>query len=106
MPGYMAHLKRLSPEELDREIEGKIAGSYQAVLESDGACAVVTPADAFGWEGAGYEVDDLELTANQCAVEISWQAANAGDGDMAGTAQAVIDDEGNISYREVHAGRG
>ena len=106
MPGYMTHLKNLSPEKLDREIDGKIADSYQAVLDSDGACAVVTPADATGWEGEGYEVDDLELTAHQCLVEISWQAYNAGDGTMAGTAQAVIDDDGNISYREVHAGRG
>ena len=110
MPGYIAHLKSLSKEQLDSEIDGKIADSYHELVNSEGASSAIAVTNAFGWGCDEYEVISIELTDDECLVEISWHASGDQDGDkpfcgdtISGTAQAVIDDDEKVSYRDIDA---
>jgi hypothetical protein len=52
----------------------------------------------------------VEFTNDTCVVDISWHASGDQDQDkpycgdsISGTAQAIIDDDENISYRAIEA---
>ena len=110
MPGYIAHLKTLSKEQLDNEIDSKIADSYHELINCEGASSAIAGTNAFGWGCDEYEVSDIELTEDECIVNITWHASGDQDEDkpfsgdaISGTAQAVIDDDEKLSYRDVDA---
>ena len=110
MPGYIAHLKTLSKEQLDNETDGKIADSYHELINSEGASSAIAGTNAFGWGCDEYEVNSIELTDDECIVSISWHAAGDQDEDkpfsgdaISGTATATIDDDEKVSYSEIDA---
>ena len=110
MPGYIDKLRRLTKEELENEIDGKIADSYGELINSEGASSAIAVTNAFGWGCDEYEVTNIDVQEDECVVDISWHASGDQDEDkpfcgdsISGTAQAVIDDDGNVSYRDIEA---
>ena len=114
MPGYIAGLRRMTPQELDRELDSKISDSYHQINDDPVFVNACNGTNASGWSVEEYDpVDALantDLSGSEVRIPITYSADGEQEEDMGhlgtritGDAEAVIDDDGNVTCEEVTA---
>jgi len=108
MTGYIAKLAAMSQDELNAEIDTKIANSYHAIVHSDEASTLTAETNSSGWMADEYEVQDVDLCDDKCLVQLDFALSGDAEEDMGmsgtritGTAIATIDDNGRVTYDEI-----
>ena len=109
-PNYLDHLKTLSQEELNGEIDDKISETDSEILNSDEVNDAIAVTNAFGWGIDEYQVTVIAMGKEECIVKLTYSASGDQDQDkmysgtcVTGEAEAVIDASGNVEYREITA---
>lgn len=110
MAGYIKHLKELSQTDREMEVDLKISGSYHELIHEEPVSAVTAQTNATGWTCNNYELGEIQLYGDNCTVDVLFNAAGDHDRDrgycgtsLSGDAVAVIDDKGDVTFRDVSA---
>lgn len=114
MPNYIAYLRGLSKSQLETEIDAKIADNHLELIHDEALSGPTADTNAYGWGIDTYEIVDcaseLDLSGDRVAVHISAQARGDQDldkppcGDTIDIdAVAVIDDNGDVTFKDVEA---
>lgn len=108
--GYLAFLRSLSKEELDFEVDSKIADTQHEILEADEVISKMAETNSVGYGIDEYEVVLVEMLENECKVRVRYSAVGDQDEDkpfsgskITGEAVAVIDSRGEVKYSDVKA---
>jgi len=108
MTDYIKHLNTLSQVELESAIDSKIADSYHDIIHHDAASAAIAETNATGWACDDYGIVDIQLGNDECTVDLTFHAAGDQDPDrgycgtsISGEAVAVIDHDGDVTYRNI-----
>jgi len=112
--GYIAYLKTLNAEELGHEIDHHVADRSDRIIDSDEASSAMASTNASGFYVDDYHVTSISIdeAEKQCRIEMTWHSTGESDPDksyfgdeIAGTAVAILDDEGRLDFEEVSAAR-
>lgn len=107
---YIHYLKDRSDAERGAEIDEKIAETYHEILDSEIFASAIAETNASGWGMDEYEVQNIDLGDEECIVRLTYSASGdqaedkpySGD-KVTGTAEAIIDSQGAVDYREITA---
>lgn len=107
---FVERLQVLSLEERDREIDDLISNSYDEITQSEAFNDAESETNATMFIIDEYDILDVSFTDEACEITISYSASGdqleermyAGD-EIRGEAVAVIDADGNVSYRDIKA---
>jgi hypothetical protein len=107
---YIHYLKGLTEAGRETAIDEKIAETNHEILDSEAFASAIAETNATGWGVDEYEIEEINLGDKECIVRLSYSASGDQEedkmysGDKAtGTAEAVIDSQGAVEYREITA---
>ncbi|OUL36530.1 hypothetical protein BV372_07120 [Nostoc sp. T09] len=108
---YIIYLQTLSELDVKEEISDKISKTLQQILNTEEASSAMTTTNAFDWYVENFELEDeINIDEYQCTVTVNYQASGEQDEEsgicgyeITGTAEAVIDEFGEVTYQNVTA---
>ncbi|MBX3451463.1 MAG: hypothetical protein KF777_17985 [Planctomycetaceae bacterium] len=108
--GYVEYLQNLSKEELETEIDSRISDTIHQIGDSEEFNSEIATTNATNFSFDEYEVEDIDFVDGECIVKLTYAASGEqmenkmyyGD-RVVGECEAVIDSDGRVEYREVHA---
>jgi hypothetical protein len=108
---YIAILKALSDFERKEKINDKISDTCQDILDTDEASSAITETNATDWYvEAEVQDDDIDVDEYECTVTVNYKAFGEQEeergicgNEIAGTAEAVINEFGEVKYQNVTA---
>lgn len=108
--GYVEYLRSLSEDERQEAVWAKIDETYHEIADSDefNSATAITNATAFSVDEC--EIQDIDFDEGKCVVKMTFSASGeqledrmfSGD-RIVGDCAAVIDSDGRVEYRDVHA---
>jgi len=106
---YTEYLRGLSEDELQAQIDSRIADTCHDIVDSDEFTGVMANTNATGFS-LEYEVEDIDVSEQECVARISFTSTGEQLEDrpfcgnrIVGAADAVFDQEGRLEYRDVSA---
>jgi hypothetical protein len=110
---YIDHLKGLSEDEREGEIESKISETKQDILDAEAVSSEIASTNALGWGVDVTEILDIDLSRpDQIRVRIGFTLSGNQEDDkpfcgtsIEGEAVAIIDAAGLLRYTKVTAER-
>jgi hypothetical protein len=109
---YIEYLRKLSKEELEHEIEGKIADSHHELEHAAAVSSEIAMTNAAGFYVDDYNVTNSDLSGDPARVSLNFHMSGDQDKDkpwsgteINGQAIATIDAKGGVSYTDVSAER-
>ncbi len=112
--GYIAYLTTLNEEELMYQIDQHVADRSDRIIDFEEASSAMAATNASGFHVDDYHVTGISINKaeKKCRIEMTWYATGETDPDksyfgneIAGTAVAILDDEGRLHFEEVSAAR-
>lgn len=108
--GYVDRFRLMTKDDQAEEIDDKIGGTFHQLVDSEEVAGAIATTNAFGWMSDTYEVESYDIEQEKIRVKISWSAVGEQDDDrtyhgdkLNGSAVAVIDQQGEVSYEDVGA---
>jgi hypothetical protein len=96
--------------ERQKAIDEKIAETVHKILDSEAFVRATTETNASGWGMDEYEIQAIGLGDEECTLRLSYSASGEQEEDkpysgdsVTGTAEAAIDSQGAVEYREITA---
>jgi len=110
MGDFLGHLRTVSKEELNAEVEELIADTKDDILEAEAFCSKMAETNASGYSVDDYEITSIALEDDLCVVGLRYSASGEQHEDrmlfgskIDGRADAYIDDRGRVTYENVTA---
>lgn len=107
---YINHLRTLAPDELDAEIDERIAETKDDIVDAEAFCSAMAGTNASGYSVEEYDVKSIKVEDDHCMVSLTYSATGEQadekmycGSEIRGTAVAVIDDTRGVEYRDVTA---
>ena len=108
---YIIYLQSLSEFELEQEIENKITGTLQQIINTEEVSSAKADTNAYNWSVEDYDiVDQPDVGEGECITTLTYSAFGEQDEEMgfcgskiSGQAEAVIDEFGRVTYQNVTA---
>jgi hypothetical protein len=107
---YIQYLNTLNEQALQHEVDSRIADTHYRLIDDELICSLMAETNACDWYLDDYEILNIEVEDESATVSISFHATGESDLDrpycgdeISGTAQAQIDEFGDVSYTKVEA---
>ncbi len=108
--GYVEYLRSLSEAGRQEAVEAKIADTHHEIAGSDEFNSATAITNATDFSVDEYEIQDIDFDNGECVVKMTFSASGEQLEDkmhygdrIVGDCEAVIDSDGRVEYREVHA---
>lgn len=109
--GYVEYLQKLSEEDLDTEIDNRIANTIDEIVNSDEFSDAMATTNATNFCIDEYDVNEIGFVDGECIVKLTYASCGEQIEDsmysgnrITGDCEVVIDAEGTLEYREISAG--
>jgi len=107
---YIDYLRKLDKDTLEQEVDCKLAETSYLLMDDDTMCSLMAETNAGPWYIDEYEILGIEVASDSASVKISFHATGEPDWDrpfcgdeISGTAEAMIDEQGDIAYKVIKA---
>lgn len=108
--GYVEYLRSLSEPYRQTIVDARIADTCYEIADSDEFNSAIAETNATDFVVDEYDIEDIDVDGGECVVKLVFSASGEQREDkfycgerIVGDCKAVIDSEGRVEYRDIHA---